>query len=240
MEGVYSIESTKESLLELQHADLSLIIFFTPTMTKFAAITAMAVALLALETLAFTTPSHPVKQSLSTTSLQASRRSFLTQTVVTTASCVAASTAFITSPALAIPSVTVSEFEEILKNSARSVDIVEFAGPKSDIVTVKLVDGTAFGISDVVESSTDPRSPLKLVATLRSYKVPCKFMTLENALSKTTTTKTKKSYANERVQLAAQKEREKAERMAQDEAERQAELARMEQEESKRRATSVE
>lgn len=52
-------------------------------------------------------------------------------------------------------------------------------------------------------------------------------------LSTSTTTKKKKSYANERVQLAAEKEREKAERMAQDEAERQAELQRMKQEEAK-------
>lgn len=194
-------------------------------MRRLTTIVAAAVALFSHDTLAFTSVSISAKTCRSETSLNASRRSFVSQAVV---ACVAASTALVypTRPAFAIPSITVTEFEQILQNSARSVNVVEFAGPKSDIVTVKLADGTAFGISDVIESATDPRSPLKLVATLRSYKVPVKFMTLENALSKTT--KKKKSFANERVQLAAQKEKEKAERIAQDEAERQAELAKME------------
>lgn len=218
----------------LQNADLFLAatFFSASTMTRLATVAAVGAALFSTPALAFTCPSVPVKRRGSTTSLQASRRSFFSQALVTSAACVAACTAFVP-PALAIPSVTISEFEKILKDSARSVEVVEFAGPKSDIVTVRLTDGTTFGISDIVESPTDPRSPLKLVATLRGYKVPCKFMTLENALSGSTTTKKKKSYANERVQLAAEKEREKAERMAQDEAERQAELSRMEQEKTK-------
>jgi len=38
----------------------------------------------------------------------------------------------------------------------------------------QLHSGTAFTISDLVESSTDPRSPLKLVARCRLYKIPGK------------------------------------------------------------------
>lgn len=192
------------------------------TMRRFATLVAISVALCAHYSLAFTSVPNVSRHECSKTSLHGSRRSFVSATA-----CVAASFLLPSTPAFAIPSVTVSEFEQILQNSVSSIEVVEFAGPKSDIVTVKLVDGTAFGLSDVIESSTDPRSPLKLVATLRSYKVPCKFLTLENALSKTT--KKKKSFANERVQLAAQKEKEKALRLAQDEAERQAELAKMDQ-----------
>lgn len=193
-------------------------------MRRFSALVAISVALGTQYVLAFTSIPTFSKTDCSKTSLNASRRSLFSQAAT---ACVAASLLLTSTPALAIPSVTVSEFEQILQNSVSSVEVVEFAGPKSDIVTVKLVDGTTFGLSDVIESSTDPRSPLKLVATLRSYKVPCKFMTLENALSKTTSKK--KNFANERVQLAAQKEKEKALRLAQDEAERQAELAKMEQ-----------
>lgn len=201
-------------------------------MTQLAKIMAAIVALLAQETIAFTSSSLPAKHATSSSTLNASRRSFVSQAIVGSM-CVAAATTALVPPALAIPSVTVNEFEQILKNSARSINVVEFSGPKGDIVTVKLADGTTFGISDIIESPTDPRSPLKLLATLRSYKVPCKFMTLENALS---TSKTKrKSFANERVQLAAEKEREKAQRIAEDEAERQAELYKMEQEEATRK-----
>lgn len=205
-------------------------------MTQLAKIMAAIVALLAQETVAFTSSSLPAKYATSSSTLNASRRSFVSQAIVGSM-CVAAATTALVPPALAIPSVTVNEFEQILKNSARSINVVEFSGPKGDIVTVKLADGTTFGISDIIESPTDPRSPLKLLATLRSYKVPCKFMTLENALS---TSKTKrKSFANERVQLAAEKEREKAQRIAEDEAERQAELYKMEQEEATRKSVGT-
>jgi hypothetical protein len=111
--------------------------------------------------------------------------------------------------------------------------VVEFAGPKGDIVTVRLVDGSAFAISDIIESSTDPRSPLKLAATLRGYKIPTKFTTFENALS--STPKKTKTYMNARVQEAAEKEKEKKEREARDEEERLTELYNMEEEEAKRK-----
>ena len=194
------------------------------TMKRFASMAALSTAFLWSETLAF---SQDVKRQNYLTSLNASRRSFFSQAIVASGAFVAATTVF-APPSLAIPSVTVSEFEQIVRNSARSVQIVEFAGPKGDIVTVRLVDGTSFGLSDVIESATDPRSPLKLLATLRSYKIPTKFMTLENALSNTKTKR--KNYSNERVQLAAEKEKEKAERLAQDAAEREAELYRMKEE----------
>ena len=125
-----------------------------------------------------------------------------------------------------MPLITVEEFEIILRDSARSVQLVEFNGPKSDQVTVRLVDGTVFGISDVIESPTDPRSPLKVAATCRSYKIPTKFG-FDAALS--STPKKTKVYMNARVQEAEKKEQEKKERMAQDEIERVAEVVRMEQ-----------
>eukprot|EP00568_Trieres_chinensis_P003104 CAMPEP_0183291990 /NCGR_PEP_ID=MMETSP0160_2-20130417/1220_1 /TAXON_ID=2839 ORGANISM="Odontella Sinensis, Strain Grunow 1884" /NCGR_SAMPLE_ID=MMETSP0160_2 /ASSEMBLY_ACC=CAM_ASM_000250 /LENGTH=208 /DNA_ID=CAMNT_0025452881 /DNA_START=27 /DNA_END=653 /DNA_ORIENTATION=+ len=134
-----------------------------------------------------------------------------------------------TAVAASVPSITLEEFETILKDSAKSVQIVEFSGPRSEQAIARLVDGTVFEISGLVDSATDPRSPLKLVATCRSYKVPTKFLLLENAVS--STPKKKKVYMNARVQEAAQKEKEKRERMAQDEAERLAELYRREGEE---------
>lgn len=132
-----------------------------------------------------------------------------------------------------IPSVTSAEFDIILKDSAKSIFIVELSGPKSETAIVKLVDGTTFSISDLVESSTDPRSPLKLVARCRLYKVPVKNTGLLSALSGETSIisnsgKKTKSYMNPRVQEAEKKEKEKRERMMEDERERLAELYRME------------
>jgi hypothetical protein len=105
---------------------------------------------------------------------------------------------------------------------ASSIKIVEFSGPKSETALVTLVDGTAFRISDLFESSTDPRSPLKLVATCRSYGVPTQFTSLQNVVAQLSETggKRRKVYMNKRVQEAMEKEKEKKERMAQDEAER--------------------
>ena len=125
-------------------------------------------------------------------------------------------------PAYAIPMITTDEFRIILRDSAQAIKLVEFTGPKSETVTVKLVDGTAFGISDVVESSVDPRSPLKIAALCRENLVATKFATLEAALSGAP--KKKKLYTNERVQIAAEKERARKERMEADEADRLAKL----------------
>ena len=100
------------------------------------------------------------------------RRSFLSKTMAS----IAVGTIFGTSiagpqVANAIPGVTVAEFETILKTSAKSVQLVEFSGPKSENAVVTLIDSTKFIITDLFESSTDPRSPLKLLATCRSYGV---------------------------------------------------------------------
>jgi len=106
---------------------------------------------------------------------------------------------------------------------ASSIKIVELSGPKSETALVTLVDGTLFQISDLFESPTDPRSPLKLVATCRSYGVKTQFSSLKNAIAELSEKgggKRRKVYMNKRVQEAMEKEKEKKERMAQDEAER--------------------
>jgi len=118
----------------------------------------------------------------------------------------------------AIDSVTTSEFQEILKTSYRSIESVEFSGPKGETAVAKLIDGTLFEISDLVESPVDPRSPLKLASVLRGYGIPTKFTSLDLALNKTP--KRTKVYYNSRVQEAAKKEAEKAERIRLDEEER--------------------
>jgi hypothetical protein len=79
-------------------------------------------------------------------------------------------------------------------------------GPKSENVIVKLVDGTNFGIKDVVESPTDPRSPLKVAAACRESGVRTKFVDLEAVLA--SAPKKKKLYTNQRVQEAAEKEKD--------------------------------
>eukprot|EP01082_Thalassiosira_pseudonana_P012417 g11312.t1 g11312 contig5:582333-583130(-) len=141
------------------------------------------------------------------------------------------------SNAATVPSVTSSEFDIILKDSAKSILVVELSGSKSETAIVKLVDGTTFSISDLVESSTDPRSPMKLVARCRLYNVPIKNVGLMSALSGDSglkigeSGKKKRVYMNENVQKAEVKEKEKRERMAEDERERLAELYRMEGEE---------
>jgi hypothetical protein len=69
-----------------------------------------------------------------------------------------------------IPMLTTDEFLIIVRDSARSIQRVEFDGPKGETVRVRLIDGTAFGISDVIESPIDPRSPLKVQAACREAK----------------------------------------------------------------------
>lgn len=139
-------------------------------------------------------------------------------------------TAFLASaPARALPLVTTDEFNTILRDSASSISLVEFSGPKSETVTVQLVDGTEFGIRDVRESSTDPRSPLSIAASAKSYQIPVRFANIEAALGSVRTKK--KNYANSRVLEAAEKEKAKALRMQQDEELRLAELERMKESE---------
>ena len=90
--------------------------------------------------------------------------------------------------------------------------------------------GTAFTISDLVESSTDPRSPLKLVARCRLYKIPVKNTGLISVLNAeiSDSGKKKKSYMNPRVQEAEKKQQAMRERMAEDERDRLEELYNME------------
>jgi hypothetical protein len=108
--------------------------------------------------------------------------------------------------------------------------MINKTGPKSEDVLVKLVDGTTFGIKDVIESPTDPRSPLKVAAACRESGVRTKFVDLEAFLA--SSPKKKKIYTNKRVQEAQQKEREQLERIRRDEEERLAKLAAMELEET--------
>ncbi|KAG7360885.1 hypothetical protein IV203_035984 [Nitzschia inconspicua] len=133
-------------------------------------------------------------------------------------------------PGYAIPMVTVDEFAIILRDSPLSVTVVEFSGPKSENIVVKLVDGTTFGIKDIIESSTDPRSPLKIAAACRESGVRTKFVDLEAILA--STPKKKKLYTNQRVQEAQEKEKERLERIRRDEEQRLAQLAEMEQQQA--------
>ena len=130
-------------------------------------------------------------------------------------------------PAYALPMVTATEFDIILRDSSRSIEQVEFSGSRSETIIVRLVDGTAFGIQGVVESSTDPRSPLKIAAACKAYQVPARFVDLENALA--ASPRKKKMYTNTRVLEAAAREDAKKLRLQQDEEMRQTELAQMRQ-----------
>lgn len=137
-----------------------------------------------------------------------------------------AATTFFGASANAIPMVSTDDFAILLRDSSLSVQVVEFSGPKSETVLVKLVDGTTFGIKDVVESSTDPRSPLKLAAACRESSVKTKFVDLESIIS--SAPKKKKLYTNQRVQEAQEKERERQERIRRDEEERIEQLRKLE------------
>ena len=159
----------------------------------------------------------------STTTSTLSRRNYFAQSLVLATATMMTTTT--TTTTTATPMITTDEFTIILRDSARSIVRVEFAGPKNDQVQVLLLDGTRFGLKDVVESSTDPRSPLKIAAMCRGAGVPTKFVNLEAALA--VAPKRTKSYANARVQEAALKEKEKLARMQQDEQDRLAALAEM-------------
>jgi hypothetical protein len=128
-------------------------------------------------------------------------------------------------PAFSIPMVSTDEFNSIIRDSARSIQMVEFSGPKSESVVVILIDGTNFGIGDVIESSTDPRSPLKIAAMCKANQIPYKFVNFESMLN--ATPRKKKMYTNARVLEAAEKQKDKAIRMQQDEELRQQELKEM-------------
>ena len=161
------------------------------------------------------------------------RRSFLSNLIGASSALLLLPSASNAAATEIIPSVTSAEFDVILKDSAKSILAVELSGPKSETAIVRLVDGTTFTISDLVESSTDPRSPLKLVARCRLYKIPIKNAGLLGSLSGegsliSNSGKKKKSYMNPRVQEAEKKEKEKRERMAEDERERLEELYKME------------
>mmetsp|Transcript_35879 Transcript_35879/g.83668 ORF Transcript_35879/g.83668 Transcript_35879/m.83668 type:complete len:204 (+) Transcript_35879:269-880(+) len=117
----------------------------------------------------------------------------------------------------AMPSLTVREFSVILKDSYKSVKTVEFFGSSGDRATVTLLDGTTFSISDLYESPSDPRSPLKLAAVCREYGINTKFQLLESLAKKDGRNKV---YMNSRVAEAAVKQEAKKQRMALDEAQR--------------------
>lgn len=168
-------------------------------------------------------PKHDTDDTIS----GSSRRSFLFRSVgavgiitsFTTSSC-AATDESISSGSIVgnLPMVTVAEFETILKSSSKSIQGVELFSysPTDQRAIVTLVDGTKFGLSNLmVESPTDPRSPLKLVSTLQRYNVPYKFPLIEEALSKYSQTK-RKLYLNDAEKEALRKEEEKRERIAKD------------------------
>ena len=132
--------------------------------------------------------------------------------------------------ARAIPMASIDEFNTILTDSPLSVRVVEFSGPRSDNVVVKLVDGTVFGLKDIIESSTDPRSPLKVAALCREANVKTKFVDLEAMLAGSP--KKKKMYTNERVQKAYELQAAQKERIRQDELDRLRQVAIMEEQEA--------
>jgi hypothetical protein len=218
------------SKIQLEHrfTDFEINSFFVLTMTKLSGIAAVTV-LCSTSTAFVNNPHliHPTQQSSARFAVH-DRRSFFFTSAATAAAFLTISPPL---PALAIPMVSTPEFESVLRDSARSVQVVEFSGPRSTIATVRLVDGTTFGINDIVDSSTDPRSPLSLAATLRQYKVPCKFTMLEAALS--SVPKKKKLYQNDIVQKAAEKEKLRKLRMQQDEDDRLAALYQLEEQEAK-------
>ena len=124
--------------------------------------------------------------------------------------------------AMAIPMASIEEFSSILRDSPFSVEVVQFSGPKSETVTVKLLDGTVFGIKDVVESSADPRSPLKIVATCRDANVKTEFVDFKAVLA--TSPQKRKMYTNERVQKAYELQAAQKERIRLDELDRLAQV----------------
>lgn len=158
--------------------------------------------------------------------LGSQRRNFL----VTSVAAVATGLFSFQQSAMAIPMATIDEFNIILTDSPLSVRVVEFSGPRSDNVVVKLVDGTIFGIKDIIESPTDPRSPLKVAALCREANVKTKFVDLEAMLAGSP--KKKKMYTNERVQKAYELQAAQKERIRQDELDRLRQVAIMEEQEA--------
>jgi hypothetical protein len=127
-----------------------------------------------------------------------------------------------------IPMITMDQFiNTVIRDSASSIRSIEFSGPQSETVRIILQDDSVFGISDVIESPTDPRSPLKLVAVAKANGIPVRFVNLESIV-----VRNKAVYANERVQAAFVKEQEKAQRMQADEEWRLLEVARMKEAET--------
>lgn len=183
-------------------------------------------ALLLPSAAAFAVPTRTIASSTSTALAAGSRRSFV-QEWCCCGGIVAAGLLVATSPALALPMVTTDEFIVILRDSASSIRVVEFSGAQSDTVTVQLVDGTAFGIKDVVESSTDPRSPLKIAAICTANKIPTRFNNVQAALA--SAPRRTKVYSNARVLEAAEKEKEKRLRIEADEEIRIQELKQMQE-----------
>jgi hypothetical protein len=145
------------------------------------------------------------------------RRSFLTSSL---AAAVTGLFAFQQS-AMAMPMAAVEEFNSVLRDAPLSIQVVEFSGPRSETVVVKLVDGTVFGIKDIVESPSDPRSPLKVVASCRDADVKTKFVDLEAVLAGSSK---KKLYANERVRKAYELQAAQKERIRLDELDRLAQV----------------
>ena len=154
---------------------------------------------------------------------QNNRRNFLVSSFVATATGLFS----FQQSAMAMPMATVDEFNTVVRDSPLSIKVVEFSGPKSETVVVKLLDGTVFGIKDIVESSIDPRSPLKVVATCKSANVKTSFVDLEAMLAGSP--KKKKMYTNERVQKAYELQAAQKERIRLDELDR---LAQVEAQES--------
>jgi len=164
------------------------------------------------------------------------RRAFLLDTIATV-SCGICATILLPDNAFAMSGVTVAEFEILVRDSAKSIKSVVFSGPKGETAVVTLADDTQFAITDLIESSIDPRSPLKLAATCRLNNVPTKFSTYEDAVrSASPGSKKKKVYMNKRIQRADQLNKEKKIRMAQDEVERLEELERISQSQTERDA----
>lgn len=130
--------------------------------------------------------------------------------------------------AVAMPMASVEEFNTVVRDSPLSIQVVEFSGPRSETIVVKLVDGTVFGIKDVIESPSDPRSPLKVVAACRDNNVKTKFVDLEAVLA--SAPRKKKMYTNERVQKAYELQAQQKERIRLDE------LDRLEQVEAQKNA----
>ena len=102
-------------------------------------------------------------------SMASSRRDLLQQGILLAATTISSMPLAAVAAEGNVPMLTLDEFLIILRDSARSIQRVEFSGPKAETVRVRLIDGTVFGIKDIIESPTDPRSPLKVQAACREF-----------------------------------------------------------------------